>query len=63
MHRQTDAKKALSPILDQDIIDKCSDIWGLTEEGEIRGCFRELGPRNLWSMMGELVSLLARGTL
>jgi len=28
-------------------------IWGLNEEGELNGCFRDLGYQGLWYIMGE----------
>ncbi|PPQ74602.1 hypothetical protein CVT24_004191 [Panaeolus cyanescens] len=29
-------------------------IWGLDEEGEMQGCFRDVGLQGLWSVMGTL---------
>ena len=40
-------------ICGNDVVDKCSPVWGMNEEGEIRGTWREIGPPNLWYMMGE----------
>ncbi|KAF8896687.1 hypothetical protein BD779DRAFT_1497248 [Infundibulicybe gibba] len=37
-----------------DVADRCSPIWGLDEEGEVNGCWRDLGVKGLWSMMGNL---------
>ncbi|TFK22738.1 hypothetical protein FA15DRAFT_595487 [Coprinopsis marcescibilis] len=36
------------------VADACSDIWGLSDEGEIRGCWTEVGYEGLWNMMGNL---------
>ena len=47
-----DGRSALSRVLEQDVIEKCPPLWGLTNEGEVRGCYRELGSKNLWSVMG-----------
>ncbi|KAF8333879.1 hypothetical protein F5887DRAFT_991728 [Amanita rubescens] len=40
-------------ICGDEIADKCTPVWGLNEEGEIRGTWREIGLPNLWYMMGE----------
>ncbi|KAF7378261.1 Flavin-containing monooxygenase [Mycena sanguinolenta] len=34
--------------------DKCKPIWGLNEEGEINGAWRDLGVPGLWYMIGNL---------
>jgi hypothetical protein len=31
---------------------ECKPVWGLDEEGEICGVWRDLGIPNLWAMMG-----------
>ncbi|KAJ7180333.1 hypothetical protein C8R43DRAFT_972653 [Mycena crocata] len=36
------------------LAEKCKPIWGLDEEGEIQGCWRDLGIPGLWHMMGNL---------
>ncbi|KAF8884029.1 FAD/NAD-P-binding domain-containing protein [Infundibulicybe gibba] len=41
-------------ICGDDVTDRCSPIWGLDEEGEINGCWRDMGVKGLWSMMGNL---------
>ncbi|TEB21200.1 FAD/NAD-P-binding domain-containing protein [Coprinellus micaceus] len=50
----SEAKEALGSVLDQEVLDKCSPLWGLNDEGELLGVHREIGPRGLWSMMGNL---------
>jgi hypothetical protein len=37
-----------------EITDRIKRIWGLDEEGESRGAWRDCGVDNLWYMMGEL---------
>ncbi|KAH6909258.1 flavin-containing monooxygenase [Coprinopsis sp. MPI-PUGE-AT-0042] len=44
----------LSKICGTEVAESCSQIWGLDEEGEIRGVWKELGPEGLWNMMGNL---------
>ena len=34
--------------------DKMKPLWGVNEEGEINGCYRDLGYQGLWYIMGEL---------
>ncbi|RXW25485.1 hypothetical protein EST38_g327 [Candolleomyces aberdarensis] len=49
-----DGRSALARVLERDVIEKCPPLWGLTNEGEVRGCYKEIGSKNLWSMMGNL---------
>ncbi|KAJ6595193.1 hypothetical protein DFH09DRAFT_906286 [Mycena vulgaris] len=49
-----DPRDAVRAICGDDIGDKCGQIWGLDEEGEIRGAWRDLGVPNLWYMIGNL---------
>jgi len=42
----------MQKIIGNEIKDKCKPIWGLDEEKELRGVWRDLGIPNLWSMMG-----------
>ncbi|EJC99000.1 FAD/NAD-binding domain-containing protein [Fomitiporia mediterranea MF3/22] len=35
------------------VIDKTCNVWGLDEEGEIRGCFRRSGYPRLWYAVGD----------
>lgn len=55
--RYSEAKEALGSVLDQEVLDKCSPLWGLNDEGELLGVHREIGPRGLWSMMGQSVAV------
>jgi len=49
-----DARDPIRKICGDDIGDKCKRIWGLNDEKEINGVWRDLGIPNLWSMMGNL---------
>jgi len=49
-----DAREPIRKICGDEIGDKCGRIWGLNEEREINGVWRDLGVPNLWSMMGNL---------
>ncbi|KAL4901552.1 hypothetical protein BDW74DRAFT_187208 [Aspergillus multicolor] len=40
--------------LGSDIADRCGPIWGIDEEGEFRGAYRETGVKDLWIMVGYL---------
>ncbi|KAF8623715.1 hypothetical protein AX17_007412 [Amanita inopinata Kibby_2008] len=41
-------------ICGNEIADRCPPIWGLDEEGEFNGTWKEIGAPNLWYMMGAL---------
>ncbi|KAF8629969.1 hypothetical protein AX17_005535 [Amanita inopinata Kibby_2008] len=41
-------------ICGSDVADRCTPIWGLDEEGEFNGVWKEIGVTNLWYMMGSL---------
>lgn len=47
-----DPTEAVRKILDDELKRKCKRIWGLDEELEICGLWRDLGIPHLWSMMG-----------
>jgi hypothetical protein len=39
-------------IIGDEVANKCTRIWGLDEEKEIRGLWRDLGIPHMWAMMG-----------
>ena len=39
--------------LGSNISERCRPIWGVDEEGELRGAWREFGPKGLWVVVGE----------
>ncbi|KAJ6600169.1 hypothetical protein B0H10DRAFT_2230969 [Mycena sp. CBHHK59/15] len=49
-----DARKGVRKICGDEVGDKCKQIWGLDEEGEINGAWRDLGVPGLWYMIGNL---------
>ncbi|EKM78021.1 hypothetical protein AGABI1DRAFT_76376 [Agaricus bisporus var. burnettii JB137-S8] len=36
------------------VAEKCSAVWGMDEEGEINGTWRDMGLKGMWYMMGNL---------
>lgn len=42
----------LRPIIGDELADQLTEVWGLDEEGEIRGAFRPSGHPSLWYMAG-----------
>ncbi|KAJ7068507.1 hypothetical protein C8F01DRAFT_1247008 [Mycena amicta] len=49
-----DVRDNIRKVCGDNIADKCKPIWGLDAEGEIQGCWRDLGIPGLWYMMGNL---------
>ncbi|THV01378.1 FAD/NAD(P)-binding domain-containing protein [Dendrothele bispora CBS 962.96] len=49
-----DFNNIIRKLCDQDVAKTCKPIWGLDEEGELRGCWRDLGVPGLWFMTGGL---------
>eukprot|EP00753_Platysulcus_tardus_P018884 PLAT7028.1.p1 GENE.PLAT7028.1~~PLAT7028.1.p1 ORF type:complete len:650 (-),score=-151.71 PLAT7028.1:131-2080(-) len=49
-----DPRTAVLRILGDKVANKLGPIWGISEEGEINGAWRDLGIPNLWYMMGNL---------
>nr|GAT58193.1 predicted protein [Mycena chlorophos] len=49
-----DVKDNIRKVCGDEIGNRCKPIWGLDAEGEIRGCWRDLGIPGLWYMMGNL---------
>lgn len=39
-------------ICGDEVADQCKRIWGLDKEGELNGCWRDVGIPNMWFMMG-----------
>ena len=35
-----------------ELVNRCKPIWGLNNEGEINGVWRDLGIPNMWYIMG-----------
>ncbi|THH27067.1 hypothetical protein EUX98_g7120 [Antrodiella citrinella] len=49
-----DVRDPIRKICGDEVGDKLPPIWGLNDEGELRGTWRELGTPGLWYMMGNL---------
>jgi len=49
-----DALQTLKPLMGGDLISKIQPMWGLTDEGEISGVWRNCGIPNFYSMLGNL---------
>jgi len=49
-----DYRDGFRKILGKDLGSKVKQIWGLDDEGEPRGAWRDVGIDNLWCMMGNL---------
>ncbi|KAF8651407.1 hypothetical protein AX16_004800 [Volvariella volvacea WC 439] len=49
-----DARETIRSICGDTVADQCDPIWGLNEEGELNGCWRDIGFKGLWYMVGNL---------
>jgi len=49
-----DAKDQIRRLCGDDVADRCQPIWGLNEEGEVNGVWKEFGVPGLWYMLGNL---------
>ena len=50
----SDAREGVRKVCGDEVADKIKPLWGLNEEGEINGCYGDLGCHGLWYIMGEL---------
>ncbi|GBE89505.1 FAD/NAD-binding domain-containing protein [Sparassis crispa] len=50
-----DTRNSIRSVCGDEIANACKPIWGLDEEGELRGSYRDLGIPGLWYAMGSLV--------
>ncbi|KAF8872921.1 hypothetical protein CPB84DRAFT_1798821 [Gymnopilus junonius] len=46
----------LHNIFGDEVASKCSESWGLNEEGESKGCFKDIGIEGLHNIMGDFLS-------
>jgi hypothetical protein len=53
-HRWGDARDTIRRICGSSVAAQCSRIWGMDQEGEMNGCWRDLGVEGLWYMVGNL---------
>jgi hypothetical protein len=49
----SDSRKGIRDIFGDEVAEKMKPLWGLNEEGELNGCYRDLGYQGLWYIMGE----------
>ncbi|KAH8823482.1 hypothetical protein DL96DRAFT_1683551 [Flagelloscypha sp. PMI_526] len=49
-----DPRTLVQTICSPEIKDKINPIWGLDQEGELKGVYRDLGVKGLWYMAGNL---------
>ncbi|KZT09319.1 FAD/NAD-binding domain-containing protein [Laetiporus sulphureus 93-53] len=49
-----DTRNSIRSVCGDEVADTCNPIWGLDQEGEIQGVWRDLGVPGLWYMMGPL---------
>lgn len=54
----SDTREGIRKICGDRVADGCKQLWGLNAEGEINGCWRDLGFPGLWYMMGLFFSSL-----
>lgn len=51
-----DARDTVREICGDDVASRCTPIWGLDEEGELNGCWKEFGVPRLWYISGAQTS-------
>lgn len=47
-------RNAIRRVCGDDLTSRVKKIWGLNEEGELNGCYRDVGPKGFFVMMGNL---------
>jgi hypothetical protein len=47
-----DPKEPMRKIISDELVNRCKKVWGLDEEMELSGVWRDLGVPHLWVMMG-----------
>ena len=50
--RLSDPRHTLRSIVGDELAAKAKDIWGLDEEGELKGCYADSGLEGMWNIMG-----------
>ncbi|KAL1746643.1 hypothetical protein HDZ31DRAFT_81031 [Schizophyllum fasciatum] len=49
-----EVRNAIRRVCGDELTSRVKKIWGLDEEGELQGCYRDLGLRGMFCMMGNL---------
>ena len=52
IYRFGEIRDNIERICGKDVRSRCPPIWGLNDEGELSGTWREIGTPGLWYMMG-----------
>ena len=52
-HEERFSLYTIRQIFEDNVSERIPPVWGLNQEGEINGCFRELGTPGLWNIMGK----------
>lgn len=47
-------RTTVAKLISKDVADKCKDVWGLDEQGELATIWRNSGHENFWFMGGNL---------
>ncbi|KAF9007493.1 hypothetical protein BDQ17DRAFT_218727 [Cyathus striatus] len=47
-----DPRDGIRRICGDDVAERCNTVWGLNDEGEINGIWRDMGYKGLWYVMG-----------
>ncbi|KXN87226.1 putative indole-3-pyruvate monooxygenase YUCCA8 [Leucoagaricus sp. SymC.cos] len=50
----SNARDGIREICGDTVADNCSPVWGMDDEGELNGVWRDMGFKGLWYMMGNL---------
>ncbi|KAF8960044.1 hypothetical protein BDZ97DRAFT_1835231 [Flammula alnicola] len=50
----SDPRYTLRKIVGDELAEKAKTVWGLNEEGELKGCFGDSGLPGMWNVMGNL---------
>ncbi|KAF8150950.1 hypothetical protein B0H34DRAFT_730728 [Crassisporium funariophilum] len=50
----SDSRGGIRKVFGDEVAERTKPVWGLNEEGEINGCWRDLGVEGMWYMMGNL---------
>ncbi|KAG6867785.1 hypothetical protein C0993_011115 [Termitomyces sp. T159_Od127] len=49
-----DTRNHIRKVVDEEVFKRVKPVWGFDPEGELKGVWRDLGVKGLWSMLGNL---------
>lgn len=52
LFRLSDPRHTLRSIVGDELATNAKDVWGLDEEGELKGCYGDSGLEGMWNIMG-----------